>query len=131
MARYWRERVHATDGKTEDAHVSPYEGSSESVTHAAKPISVSFDLLGETLPPICKQLSTTLILDLDVKVASFAGVKSSIDLAKAKGAHLTSVELVGKMKVAVGLLREHRNKREHQRPSPVDLAFTIGMLSEF
>lgn len=59
------------------------------------------------------------------------GVKLSIDLVRPEGAHLALVELVDKMKVAIGLLREHRNMREHQRPPPVDLAFTIGMLNEF
>lgn len=111
----WRAKVLATEGNTSDAHVSPYEGTSESVEDVAKRISVSFDLLQEVLPPICKQLSSTLIANLDVKIASFTGVNRALDLSRAQDANLTVVELVGRMERARELLQRQRRASETKR----------------
>lgn len=112
VPKKWRAKVLATDGNTTDAHVSPYEGSSETVEDVVKRVSVSFDLLQEALPRICKQLSSTLITSLDVKIASFTGVNRALDLSRAQDANLTVVELVDRMERARELLQRQRHQRE-------------------
>lgn len=111
----WRKKVLETESVLPRAYSTEDERSTESVADVAKRITVSFDLLHEILPPICNQLSTELLVDLDVKIASFAGVKISLDLARSEGAHPTVAELADKMEIVRGLLRENQISRESKR----------------
>ena len=111
----WRKQVLEAESVLPRAYSTGDERSTESVADVAKRITVSFDLLYEILPPICNQLSTELLVDLDVKIASFAGVKMSLDLARSEGAHPTVAGLADKMEIVRGILRESRIRRESKR----------------